>query len=392
VATDIASHLRKKRMRASPDAIAEEMRHIEEAQERIRIRKAQEDVNAFMEYCFFDGSGNFFQQGQIHREWQGLVPLQGPSRTLIIAPRGHGKTEQMSIGRVIWEIGRNHELLVKVVMGKDEYASALVSSIGEHITDNPRVRNVFPSLKPHTFRSWKTHRLYVERESHSKDPTVEAGAILASGVSGRSNLLVFDDVVTPKNAIFQPALQTHVRAQYRDAWLNTLLPDGRIVYIATPWTENDLTCTLEKQKGWNVWKRPAIFNGEAIWPVWSIAALENRRQEIANDRAFNQQYLLQMFLENERVFSFEGIEKCKRRDLYLGEGIDPTWPRYIGVDLARTAGGGNYTVVFVIAVDEEGRRHVVDIIRRQMRALDAASLIYEAYERHKPQLVASLSP
>ena len=69
------------------------------------------------------------------------------------------------------------------------------------------------------------------------------------------------------------------------------------------------------------------------------------------------------------------------------EGIHPDWPRYMGVDLARTEGGGNYTVIFTIAVDDNGRRWVVDITRVQVRASNIPEIIADLYNVYKPQVV-----
>lgn len=363
-----------------------EANRIQDAIEGIRIRKARENVNDFIEYVFG------IVQGDIHRQWHDLMDDERSLRTLIMAPRNHGKTTQIK-GRCIWLVGHNPDLRIKYVMGADDKAAGIVGNIGNIITENERVHKVFPELRPSNKDKWTTKQLFVRRNIESPDATFEADGILCSAVSGRADLLVFDDVVTPRNAVLQPSLQKHVKYQYANAWLPTLEENSPIIYAATPWTDTDLTSSIQQMDGWKKWISPAIVDGMAIWPEkWSLSALEQRRQDMmieahGSDRAFRQQYLLEMATAGERVFSHDGIDGCKRYDIYIGEAINPDWPRFMGVDLARTEGGGNYTVVFTIAIDDRGRRWVVDIAREQIRASDIPRLIAAKYEAYHPQVV-----
>ena len=370
----------------TPEDLVREANRIQDAIERVRIRKARENVNDFIEYVFG------VVQGDIHREWHDLMDDESSLRTLIIAPRNHGKTTQIK-GRCIWLIGHNPNIRIKYVMMADDKAAGIVGNVGNIITENERVRKVFPDLLPSRKDKWTTRQLFVRRRIESPDATLEAAGNLCSAVSGRSDLLVFDDVVAPRNAVLQPSLQKQVKYQYANAWLPTLEENSPIIYLATPWTDTDLTSSIQKMEGWKKWIRPAIYNGEAIWPEkWSLSALEQRRQDMmieahGSDRAFRQQYLLEMVTAGERVFDLDSIDNCKRYDIYLGEAINPNWPKFMGVDLARTEGGGNYTVVFTIAIDDAGRRWVVDIAREQIRASEIPRLIAEKYEMYHPQIV-----
>lgn len=371
--SDLAGYVNKRKKDMSQEDLLREGNRIAEAIEAVQIRKAREDVNAFVEYVFE------IEQGQIHREWHELIDDPESNRTLIIAPRDHGKTTQIS-GRCLWEVGHDHGLRFKYVMGADSKAKNIVASMGKAITSNERLHRVFPDLKPGNKDTWTKKELFVQRKRDLPDATFEAAGVLSSGVSGRADRLIFDDIVTSRNAILQPSLQAQVKQQYSSAWVPTLEEGCPIIYIATPWTDSDLTAQVRRSTDWKKWVRPAIVDGQPIWPEkWSLEALEERRKDMENDRAFEQQYMLKLATAGEKVFEREGIEGCLRDDLYLGEGIGDDWPRYIGVDLARTSGGGNYTVLFKIAVDEQKRRWIVDIIRVRIRAADITSQIINFY-------------
>ncbi|MFA7161839.1 MAG: hypothetical protein WC083_04635 [Candidatus Methanomethylophilaceae archaeon] len=371
--TDLSDYISKRTKKdLSQEDLLREGNRIAEAIEAVQIRKAREDVNAFIEYVFE------VEQGAIHREWHDLIDDPSSTRTAIIAPRNHGKTTQIS-GRCLWEVGHDHDLRVKYVMGQEEKAKDIVDNIGDTIEHSEKLHRVFPDLKPGNKKSWTKSKLFVDRKKRFPDATFEASGVLSSAVSGRADKIVFDDIVTPKNAILQPALQKHVKYQYANAWLPTLEDFSPILYVATPWTDTDKTSEIMKADGWKKWFRPAIVDGKPIWPEkWTVEALEEKKIELG-DRAYEQQYMLKMLNEGENVFEREGIEGCLRSDLYPGEGIEDDWPRYIGVDLARTSGGGNYTVFFKIAVDEQKRRWVMAVRRMRIRAADIAEKLVNFY-------------
>ena len=166
----------------------------------IRRELARRDVNDFCEYAMTGPQGSPWMQQPFHREWQELLPLQGPYRLLIGAPRESAKTSQMAIARVIWELGRNPDLRVKIVTASDNLAGDIVAAIARHIAANPRVHEVFPRLKPASAGLWpkpgaQTNRLMVARTSKEKDPSVAGYGVMSAGVGGRADLIIFDDVV-----------------------------------------------------------------------------------------------------------------------------------------------------------------------------------------------------
>ena len=97
----------------------------------LQIRCCWEDVNAFIEYVFVDvETGETVEQQYFHKEWQ--VMMTDSDRVMIIAPRGHGKTVQI-IGRVIWELGHNPNLRIKIIAASDDKAKEILGLIREFI-------------------------------------------------------------------------------------------------------------------------------------------------------------------------------------------------------------------------------------------------------------------
>jgi hypothetical protein len=363
----------------------------------VEIELARRDPNAFCEYAMRDPEGRPWRQAQCHREWQALLPRRGPARVLIGAPRESAKTTQMAIGRVIWELGTNPSLRVKIITSTDDLAGDIVSAIGEHILRNPRVRHAFPHLQPASPSLWpkpgaRASRLVVARHSQDKDPSVSGHSVLSTGAGGRADLLVFDDVVDYRNAVASPSLRGRVAQSLLEVWINQLGPTGRAVYVGTVWHEEDLTMQLKDNPAWTVWWRPARdeVTGEALWPErWDAEALAAREREIGA-RAFARQYLLQPLSEEERSFPEEVLAAC--RDVTAVPGrieVPDSWPRYCGVDLAASLGQkASWTVMVTVAVDPGSkRRHPLEIIRKRQHFPATIRMIRQQWEQWKPRLI-----
>jgi len=239
----------------------------------VRAELARRDVNAFCEFVMTGPDGRPWVQQPFHREWQALVPQQGSSRVLIGAPRESAKTSQLAVGRVIWELGRNPNLRIKIVTSTDDLASDIVATVADHILRNPRVRRVFPKLQPASAALWpkpgaRSDRLVVARSIHDKDPSVSGHGVLSTGAGGRADLIIFDDVVDYRNSVASATLRGRVAESMLEVWINLLGPTGRALYVGTVWHEDDLTMQLRANPEWTVWWRPARdeVTGEPLWP------------------------------------------------------------------------------------------------------------------------------
>ena len=387
------------------------------------VLRAREDVNVFLEYCFRDKDDTSWTQQSFHRDWHLLLPSPVEAKrlssgekihitlsdgieyeksltTLIGAPREHAKTTQMSVGRVIWELGRNMSLRVKIVTASDGLAKDIVFDIAQNIERNPYIAKVFPELKPDYAAGWTKSSLYVKRPlSAGKDASVEASSVLGTGAGGRADILVFDDVIDFRNAVGNPALRDAVRKAIEDVWIPLMPADGRCWYSATPWHNADYTHEIKKREGWAVWWKPAYREETqpdgttkklSLWPgKWHPAALETRQKQIG-PRAFTRQFLLIALSDDEATFHESVIVKCydyERRD--FGEKVDPKWPRYCGVDLASSfSKKAAYTVVFTIAVEPETSRRIpVEMIRDRLSFPQLIEIMVQQYLKHKWELV-----
>lgn len=215
----------------------------DEVAEEAMVREARLDPVVFAEYCMTDDeSGVPIKLCDMHVKWQRLMGTK--KQLVLIGPREHGKSTMM-VARIIWELGNDPNLRIKIVSNNDANAIKRVTAIQRYIVANERVRRVFPWLRPAKEGStklgeWNKKRLYVEREGNAVDPSVEAYSVLGGGTGGRADILVLDDVADRKNSLLSKADRAKVITTVRSDWLALVTKEGWVVDIATLWHKSDL--------------------------------------------------------------------------------------------------------------------------------------------------------
>jgi len=296
------------------------------------IRLARKNPNAFIEYVFKDDDGQPFVQAWFHREWQDAITEH--DRVMIVGPRGHGKTSQV-VGRVIWMLGNNPNLRIKIVCAADDKAMDRLFEVIQHIQYNPRVREVFPNLRPADVGSWTKHKIIVRRTAMHRDASFEALGIQSTATGGRADVIFADDVVDRRSALMFPKLREQAIVSWHSDWVQLLVPSGQIVYICTMWHKKDLSHQIKKNKRYHVHNYVVGDNFEAIWPeVWSTRQLQFKYEEIG---------------PTEYARAYRGLVSDKNETI-----IKPDWVRFFN---PKSAGEG---LIFVTSYDAalgKGQEH-----------------------------------
>lgn len=215
---------------------------------RLRAAAARTDFAAFKEHVLKDETGRPVELGEIHHTWDrhifwcwghGLHPG-------ILSLWRHGKSTQIAIGLVLWMIGRDPNIRVKIVCNSEDEAVKRVDLIGKYLKDSQRYREVFPNVMPDLDAGWTAHHLFVQRAGMSPDPTVEAKGVMTTGIGGGADLLIFDDPVDQKNSVEMPGLRVRVLEYIQGTWMSRLGPRGRLAYIGTAWHQLDASHELMK--------------------------------------------------------------------------------------------------------------------------------------------------
>ena len=240
-----------------------------------RARKARRDPDAFVEACFTDAQGRFLRQAALHREVQRF--LTATPRGLVELPRDHGKSTQLC-ARVLWELGRDPGLRVKIVCASEALAAERARFLRQAVQDNPWVKLVFPNLKPS--RPWGDTRFSVARPGEVIGPSVTAVGVGGASTGARADLLICDDIVDVRS-VASRAERARVKQLFRDNLMNLLEPTGRFWGLCTPWHRDDLNAELKRNPAFGVFRRAVDEHLTPVWPErWPREALEARRAEI----------------------------------------------------------------------------------------------------------------
>jgi hypothetical protein len=235
------------------------------------------DPSTFLRFCFTDSAGNPIHQAAVHDRLQAF--LSEHPKALIELPRDHGKSVQVC-GRILWELGRNPGLRVKVVCATETVAAERSRFLRDAIAGNVRVRSVFPALKPAS--PWSAEAFTVARPAEVIGPSVAAFGIGAGSTGTRADLLVCDDVVDV-HCLHSRAERDRAADYFANNLMNLLEPDGRFWGLFTPWHLDDLNARLKRNAAYALFREAVGPDLKPVWPEkWPAEKLRARKEEIGS--------------------------------------------------------------------------------------------------------------
>ncbi len=184
-----------------------------------------------------------FRMAECHHAIQNFITKH--KDCYISAARGHGKSSQISIGRVAWEIGCDINIRVKLVSSNLPEARKTCAAV-KTVIESEKYQQVFPHVKP-DLRNWGSNSITVKRDNKGKrDATVEAAGVFGRA-GGRADLLVFDDICDAENAIRQAAKRDQVKMFVVNNWMPMLVREGRMIRTGTPYHSDDIMADWKRE-------------------------------------------------------------------------------------------------------------------------------------------------
>lgn len=387
------------------DLSSVDMRALEGMQaaiEAAHVELARTSAAAFVQYAFRHEETNaLIENARHHQEWHEF--LDDHNRAILFAPVEHGKTQQV-IGRVLWTLGKNPNKRIAIVSNTFEpHATKILKAIRTHIESNPRVHKVFPHLRPseNDGDPWGQAHITVQRDTIAKDPSVQALGLFGPINGSRLDGIILDDILNFENT------RTPEMIQKTLGWLDSEVftratEHGFIHWIGTPWNPLDPMHEVAKRPAWASKRYCAVENPDepmTSWrPIWPEQFSLARLTEIYGGTSplnFARKYLCQVRMDSASRFQMEWIENAKR----LGAGrrlVDRqphgfdgrAWPCFTGVDIGiGQKEGHDLTVLFTVAVDERGRKCVVDIQAGRWPAPDIVQRIHGVVRRYNSHVL-----
>ena len=214
-----------------------------------RMQRAQSDFSIFAEDVCLDEHGGPIRLAPIHRSWMRHIEYCWPRklRALLLAPFGSGKSSTLAVPLACWLVGRDVSTRIKFVTNDDPSASKRVMA-AKRIIESLAFRRVFPHARKGD--RWTDHELYMRRPSYaSVDPSMHARGIFTTGIGGRADCVIFDDIVDQKNSV-DPAQRRRVLEFAEATWLSRLEPDANVLAIGTAWHQSDAYHVWMQRRGW----------------------------------------------------------------------------------------------------------------------------------------------
>lgn len=328
---------------------------------------AREDPCAFMALALEDEqTGGEIDMAPMHEEWQDLISLH---RALVITSHYEaGKTVGVSIGRVLWEVGRNPNLHVAVVSSTAGRAENIIRALGQHIERNPVLRRVFPALKPSGDPSlqWTADALTVERQAISKDPTIKAYGVEALVPGPRLDFVVLDDILTMENTRTQGQRDT-LWTRLTSTLFTRMTAGSRIVCIGNAWHPDDAMHRMRDLAKFHAVSFPIVdARGEITWPKrWTRERIEEQRVILG---AFEFARMMMCVARDDATSRIrrEWVDRCLKRGLGLeltyAYERPPAGRVYTGMDLAVSkSSSADKSAIFTMLARADGAREVVNV-------------------------------
>ncbi len=354
----------------------------------LHCRLARRDPNAFISYVLRDeGTGRPVLQSPIHEEWQAM--LTEHRRAGIWAHVEAGKSSQVSVGRVLYELGKDPNLRVVVVMNTDAQAQKVCGAVGRYIEQSPELHRVFPHLQRDRNRSWTGHQLNVRRVSQARDPSVQTCGLHGNILGARVDLLILDDFID-----YESTRTEHGRLDTYNWYMSTLegrlTRNARVWAVGMAWHRDDFLHTLAKSPMWHFRRFPvARPDGTPTWPErWGADRILEKRA-LLGPAEFSRQLMCVARSDEDARFKRAWVDVCLARGegkglIYALASIPPGYRVFTGVDLGvRRKEGSDLTVLFTIAISPNGDRQVLDIQSGRWAGPDIVRRIVDVHNRYR---------
>ena len=352
----------------------------------------------------------------------------GLSRLLVNVPPNHAKSMTVSINYATYRVCKDPNINVIIVSKTQDQAKKFLYAIKQRLT-HPRYAEMQAAFGPTDgFKAsadeWSATRVYLggDRDSDSKDPTIEAIGMGGMIYGSRANLIILDDVVTLTNSADWRKQQDWIRQE-----VASRLPPrgGQLLVVGTRVASIDLYKELRNsehytdgQVPWSYLAMPAVLESTldpkdwvTLWPKSEQSLIEDdvpdedgmferwsgeRLSAVRNEVGPSKWSLVYQNLDvaEDAIFDpvcVKGSVNGMRSVGPLSSGVaghpkDPEgFYRVIGIDPAMS--GDTASVAY--AVDRRsGKRYVMDVdVMTSPTPAAIRTLIRNWAERYKPHTI-----
>lgn len=335
-------------------------------------------------------------------QFQVMNTVQDYPETLIELPRGHGKTELITLSYPIWKMIVNPNIKILLRSESVDLAANYLEAIKDILENNNMLKKLFGGDEE-TFispkGSWSSEEIVIRQRTAIglKDPTIAIAGLNKSKTGGHYNLIIDDDLVTDKNADSK-TMMDQVIDFYRKTVPLQDVTDFQHVTIGTRYSYTDLYNYIEKHsEGVKIIKMRAvkgsIDSGDILFPkLFTKEKLRKIRADMG-PYLFSCQYLNNPVDDETATFLHSWIEKMFQYKLgSYSNGWYKNLPRplniFILVDPAISQEErADFTSILVAGIDKKNHIYILRIVRDKMTLSEMIDLLFILYEQYNPVTV-----
>jgi predicted phage terminase large subunit-like protein len=300
-----------------------------------------------------------YEVKDFHAAW--LQFINKNRSTVLLAPRGHGKTTVHTIADIVWSLCHNPNLRIFILSKSSALAQRNLTEIKWHFTQNEKLIEMYGDLTNRDAK-WASEEIMLRRAKNVpfKESTVTARGIESDIIGGHYEKIFCDDIIDEKNSTTANQ-RDKVRQLYERTIGPMLEPWSEIHFVGTRWHEFDIYGEL-------------IDSGLYKYKVYDMIVNEQKKQTLWPERfpydsddpdaitatSLKKKYGTVNFALNYRndVSQFRNaIFKMDWMKYYVEP--PPKMRKFMGVDLAISE-KGDYFAIATIGVSDSGDIYVLD--------------------------------
>lgn len=246
-------------------------------------------------------------------------------------PIEHAKTTWLSITIPLWILTLDQEAMIALIGNRSADAQKSLGPIRWHIEHNQLLRSDFPELRPDFNAGWSDARIFVERKSRSKDPSIQTAGITQTIQGSRLDMVLGDDVQDRTRALSEVKNQAD-QENWQEIIENRVVDGGVCATYGTLQTSRDLNATLSRSPGYQHMHLSAVDNegtyGPKGEPIFFTKERLKAARERQGERRYARKYLNDAKDEGGKLLKAEWLHFVRAhqvpwKNLTMFAGVDP---------------------------------------------------------------------
>jgi len=370
--------------------------------EQNALKKLKKDIGLFGRTMFPTALNKTIPP--FHNEIYKSLSDETLRRVLIAAPRGTAKSTVTSLILPLHKIAfkpSGEDLFIVIISESQSQSINFLSRIKYHLDSSNNFKQMFGNYGAETAKRWTNNDIVLS--NGARIIAVGTGQRVRGFIEGdtRPNLIIIDDYESELNAATAEGRAKN-RKWVTEAVIPSLSDEGRVVMIGTVISEDCFLYWAKESSAWNVlWYAIYGDDGKSIWeerfPEERILQIKSEFESVGNLNGFYQEYMNEAQSPDNAPFKPQYVQlhhyTYKRENgqnlLVRNVGDKPDIKPvdiYCGIDPASSLSArSDFFVVATMAVDGDGNKYIVDILRDKMDPALQPEAIINIYKKYKPR-------